>query len=1826
MKNYVIFLVIILVLVSSVFLANAVNVESGVKKNFASSGYILKSAENPEKFYFSDNETYKNSYDDQIVFKNTDGKKVALKKENFIHYANGSISSFVKGVLVDLNNIDSDPITYYNFSANKVLKKLGNGQFVAKNLDEDIEFSSLMWKISNTKYLVAASNIQIVFDDDTTKDVKDSYLEIEYADNEIVNVFNNEVNYKTISSSTYLLIDDSVKINLGNKFVTKDDKTKMSLENMTINANDNVNIVELEEYKEVTEENETENNQNNGNYSGQAGTVTANSGGTVNVSNGGTTVAIGDNNSPSNMEDNPASDVDIGQDNHQQTEKELEDGLSIISPKYTIKEFKVTPTGLRTIIEIEDNEARLVSGTKASIMNNATQKVVYTLPETGETQIKIDTASLSPETEYTLCLNATYEIDKIEYNQNFIYKTFRTPTLGVTLEKELFTTNSLAFNIKFDSDSEVTKLDAELEETQQVFESIKNVKGNTEKIEFNGLEPDKEYTIKIKNIFVGNTSNETIYSYTFKTLKELPKLKNEKTHGKVKVDIDKWNDEICLSVPDIVDNSVESLQYNIYTQVEDKETLIYSTTTLDKSIKLKVGDTLKRNTDYYCNVIASFYDNEKTIEYEIANTESSFCMNSSPMPSIRFETKEEDGITFNSIEGVLILEDEGKTINYRNTKVEVIYSSTTKGIDDIGTLTYQGINESLEIPIKIEELKSNETYKLSVYATYDLQDGNGERYGFIGSVLITTKEPIPMTALWNEGTEGINLNLRLQSTQESTKEAECLYCFDLALYLGQEGASKVPYATAKIVDNGQESFNGSIKTNYFDKDGLISQSTFGLSDAQIEAIERENSYCTIVLSNAKDLVSRNTEKSFENIIPVLSNVKTYAIQELKNKNPLNSIDAITMQKIIKSRINNTDYQVLISTKDYQNVQEIVNNNKMNDSTTVGIKLQANVSVNQLENMKYFEYFIYDNNKNLIATSGLIEKDAEKNEVPSALFLISNGTSDNVTDSDIARGGTYFYKYYSYSSAERENMYPNAEENRDYWDAHSMPSTAIQKQDSIFVMYPSTSDSASISYKYKVNDIDNTIYLENGKKYFHQFYADLPINQDNKIEIQEGENTENNGFWNVTFNQLSELHENYNLQVKVLRSLVKYTQPEYKVLTTQRFTKEIQNFNATIRAEEVQGISDILYLENISTINKEKIAKVQIELVDKDSQMEAITIEKSIEELINDNYKINLNKLDLIYKYPGQTLLNKRFKINVKIYYINEVVGYDSIHQFVTYQTVDGDWLKIQNNQEFLTMNANNEKFLYPVVYDSHQYEFDDTRVNVKQHNNLITWLAYSEKGLVRKINNTNQVPILPKNVEVFTLPNVEEFKIQNVIPGIKSEEDLHITSGPAAATIQLDKTYSKDTINSEEEYEIYADIYEKSSNSFIETVNISSTGTTVTNLQKGKTYNFQLYIKNNNEKYYLFDLNKQQAKVNYEFSTIGEVKVENLTIDFSKSNQEKGTLTVLHTSNVNNGFYGFRYEICNISNEPITESISYSLNNENFETAENGVFIIPIQRFKESNAVFGKVYINANRGSFFDFNTKYKFKVTPIIYTESNMEENIGDTVQEVYSYKPTIPEIIVFSKRVKGLTKPESYVELNISISDEDFLIEEQSLGYKLYRNEDSEPFESQTITLKEFTSIRIDTSNLGELFELEDAYKIEIYYDYYLKNKNNTEKQHVEIEKILDKVKNGISIGAVNWGIQNNTLIKLKFYDSYELSAVKSIKCSIYDINGRLLKNVPTVTEVNIIDQTTDLKDPHKSISFNTDFIFESGTSYIISVKFLDETGNELAIFEPENPVTNE
>lgn len=213
MKKYVLFFISIGVILGAILIFNVAHIEESKKETFSESGYILNGSTN--RYYFYQDETYTTSYNKQIVFYDTEGTKVTIDDSNFIHYTSGNIVALQESVLLDLSKINDNPIVYYDVAANKEIKKISN-RYSVKNLDSDLQFEQAIWKVSANKYIILANKLKITLNNGMTKDV-DGYVEIEYSDNEIVNIYNQEFSYQTISSNSYIELQNNIKINLGTK-------------------------------------------------------------------------------------------------------------------------------------------------------------------------------------------------------------------------------------------------------------------------------------------------------------------------------------------------------------------------------------------------------------------------------------------------------------------------------------------------------------------------------------------------------------------------------------------------------------------------------------------------------------------------------------------------------------------------------------------------------------------------------------------------------------------------------------------------------------------------------------------------------------------------------------------------------------------------------------------------------------------------------------------------------------------------------------------------------------------------------------------------------------------------------------------------------------------------------------------------------------------------------------------------------------------------------------------------------------------------------------------------------------------------------------------------------------------------------------------------------------------------------------------------------------------------------------------------------------------------------------------------------------------------
>ena len=842
MKKYILFFMSIGIILGAALIYNVVHISEEKKMTFSEPGYILNGT--TSRYYFGQNEKYTSSYNNQIIFHDTEGEKVTLGDDNFVHYNSGNIEALQDSVLLDLSKINDNPIVYYNVSANKEIKKISN-RYSVRNLDSDLQFEQAIWKISANKYIVLGNKLTATLNNGVTKEA-DGYIELQYSDNEVVSIYNQDFNSQTISSNSYIDIGDGIKLNLGTKIVSQNDVNKMSLEDMVINSNDNVTLVDLNKQEnENKDENNTENTTNAANETNtQANTTTNNGTNTGNSNNnknengaGNNTTNAGNNSqtnttvttntttqSTTNGTQNTINIItpDIMYEYVDENENKVDETVAAKEPKFKLENLEVTAVGIQAELQIKDDDDTLSKNDNINIKitNNSTGKVVYTDTQPyGTFKIPINIETLAPDTSYTITASATYVVNEKNYTKDFLYKTFVTSTAGVELTKDSYTNNSLAFNINFSDklidSADVALLDSNGNEIPNRKQTIKN-NGAEENVTFDGLTADTDYTVRLTNISYngiiqdGDNWNKDLKCKTLKTTASINKLNYA---------VNKRNGTFTLYINDVTDDNgaIQSYKYVMYkyTQIRDengKTTLDYDTTnvvyqkdTTNKEITIPVNDDssdsgVVKGQYYGFKVIATTYDNEKYVDIESPMC-GVFTLNGSTFPSVKFERVDSDYPPTEIRGWLYIVDNDGTiTVDQNNPLTITYYSDVDEGevyvkrtglTADERTTDTDG-NEVIKIWVDLGEkgsnkkgLKAETSYTFAAYGTVNLKDENGDyKNAHIGSAIVTTGSYQPVSAKMttsNIPTNSFTVDLSLQG-DEVAKEG--LSSVNLMLYEG----------------------------------------------------------------------------------------------------------------------------------------------------------------------------------------------------------------------------------------------------------------------------------------------------------------------------------------------------------------------------------------------------------------------------------------------------------------------------------------------------------------------------------------------------------------------------------------------------------------------------------------------------------------------------------------------------------------------------------------------------------------------------------------------------------------------------------------------------------------------------------------------------------------------------------------------------------------------------------------------------------------------------------------------------------------------------------
>lgn len=1750
MKKYVLAIILIGLVLASFLTYSVLKIQEDNRKIFEDSGYILQGmseqgeAQNVERYYFNANEEYKKSYNSQYVFNNTNGEEVVTDEANFVHYSSGSIAALKDGVLLELSQIDRDPISYYNIAALRTLEKKQD-VYTISNLGNELEFQNFIWKISETKFLIVGTSIRIVFADGSDRVIEDGYVELEYVDNEVIKIYNQEITYQTVSSDVYIEMPDNVRINLGNKIVSKNDENEMSLLNMVINSDDNITIADLSEEEETnnTTENETTNNTavadgGNGQTSSSSSQTTNNNDQTV-INGGATSGQDQIINSGSNSGTDTSIDIDNSSDN----------ALAINEPKFTIEDFETNALGITASIVVDDQDALLTDDTHIRILDNTTGRVVYETTESlGVYDIDIEVATLSPDTNYTLEVESSYSVDGINYTKNFIYKIFRTSDIGIDLRKDVFTDSSLSFFVDFTGETQARSAEISIENANGDNLGTQTVTIQDNQVEFTGLDSNQEYTIRIINVLYDGQiiSNGLDLSEKHTTLKTKPTISGPE------YEIDKRNGKFILRIKNVedTDGGIQKYRFEVYDTRNEGENNepVKTIETTNKEVELPIDDSvILRQVGYYFKVVAEFYDNEKIYEYESENS-NIMKMDGVEFPTVRFEEKE---ITYERIQGTLVVEDSGNTIDMtQETIFTIIY---TDSVGNARTFKSQPNEKSLRIPVDVNNLRANETYRFEVYANVDLQDGNEAiEQCYIGGAIVQTGNPQNMVAEFNKVATDVTtpFNIEFQLTPENedqgTLEPETLTGLTFTIYAGQTTDGQVPSGTPlrtiRAVDSNTKPYESELKTQYYDNKASITPAFFGAQNSDFK-----DKYYTIVVSDAYDYTD------YQNELPIMKNVFT--------------VDTNGYMPDLPSDVDNALDVTVIRDRDAETPRD-----DLDDTTVVGYKVKAKYD-NSGMYAKTITYKIYDADTEQLIQTKEVSVGAD-GLIPEVTFDIGDGTPTDTNDlTEPKRGHRYYFTYEAMldlngdGSAETKYPYNDGEEET----VLKSNTVTAEKQAPQIVMYQTKSDSNTATFKYKCADVDNA--LEND-----EFVAYIG---DNWTGTKTITSIGSEDFQEVTFDNLTV----GDFEIRIEQRLLKSNAPVTINLIEQYFegVNQVNNVKYEVSLDSNRVL--ITLIDSNGQLNKIAAVKVELEAVDGSAKVVA-----DLRKPNNNIVGIDLNDL-------GE-LLKKETKVKVTGYYDSGITGYE----------LEADhYIALQKSHL-----SNEEKFYYGFNRDGNLVEnpsivgniYESTRTdNIMTIRNALNTtqtkeleLQYSPNGFMYEYNK-----LLPKqiNTQELQCEGSDIIEFNRIIPGISlmdNEGNLNILS--QLTSVEFNAELIANEIGND--HIITIELYETDENGSGQTLvnsydkKVSDFNSTIelTDLVP-KTYYFLKFKTKlptedglGEEDKYLYDIDDQIEGKNYYFSTLADVGISNIEVVYNPVKYNNKTVDIKYHLDRIMGYDKIKYVL-----QEYDEDEAQYKDIEDYTITDDTLFLNEMTKKLE-----------ANPGSIFKFGVKYKIQIIPIAIIEdfdgSQEELEVGRREQEFILDTLAEPTIAI-----KGSRTQDNSVQFRVTVYDNDRIVQNDKYKIKIYDNT------MKDITPEEYKDKEYDTDIINNTFTISNAdsktrYTIEVTTMLDYDNDAEELYEHKKTYSVEPINEYGISLGTVS-ARANSTQpdkVEIVFNNSYKLTDIEKVRYSIYNTNGFSQSG-----EEDFIPVRVGLED--ETYTYGIDQSLETAGTYYIELQFIKE-----------------
>lgn len=1817
-KNKFAFIIGISLLTLLLLVIGAVVLYQDNSKIFETEGYIISTnSKNNIKYYFSPNTKYKDSVDNNVVFKDTDSKSVSVSNENFVHYQNGSIGFLTRGAILNLSEINSAAMNYYNVNDDDIITYRNNNYIVESNKGT-VNIETFIGRISDNKYIVAGKDLSLKIPNNSEK-ITGDYFEILFIENGIVKIDNQEVSYQVTAQDTSISVGNNIMLDLGTGKIYYNGEAKMLMSQLTINGNENIDIDTVEKEKEdeagsASGENSNENKDNN---------------------------IVQDN-----QENEPTTDDDK-QDSNKDKKNNTSSGTTNTALIELI-EANVSSTAINLSFQL--NNASAIKGKlQATLTNvNNNKKEIDRTIEARNGTFKLNKESLLPNTEYTLTITETTDKSEKQYFQ----KTFKTSELGITLEKEYATSDSLAYTIIFDENSEVEKVKLTLFDSDgaKVNEGFTiSSKDISKTREFTSLISNSNYSAKVESIWIRSIEYSDIYTINRidTTLKIKPTLSN------IQVKANKEEIKFNIKVNEIndPDKGIESFKYYIYkaddiTLDNPKPTPVYIANKNDADelvLNLNEIEELKTGIDYRCKVVALYDDNVMIRESE-SDYSANFLIKSKP--SFSWETT---STTINKVEGNLKILDGNCSVPMSGRECLNKPNSFTikyyKIGEDDSKAKEKSANfdvETLTSEVTFSELSSDTTYVVKLYGNYIDDDGVEHvnvQLGDVAYIKTDASENLKFKVIKDNpsgienGVENlktgpvVTFDAKLDAPEDSNLKNE-ISSITLNLYSGSYNIASKLIGTYVMDDTNtiKDFFD-----NYTITNKLFKNKSLGPIDDVEKLIRLTNNLTGTLNSTYTVEIASVLDSAGVNEIYVEDNVYTFKLTPsyyLDSRIDTNSsYKYITVTQIKKSDL---------SEEEYNELKRNVNNlDELNDDTIVAINIENNLSDAFVDSAFSYEkvtidYVVY----NKITNNEIkrINVDKGNKYQPSSKLIYLDGTDDN--------GSTKFTRGYDYRVSYELKFTTEKGDNPTYKNENLQEDISIKRQSAIYSQYISTSTNDSITYRYSINDLDKAL----SDKYLYYDYKEEAEKNASETELViDGE------YHDITL----PINENKEYSV-YFKEKGTNGNDTYKQITQYNFEKEFNynNQNSFQIVNENDNLLKIKILENEIT---KRAAAYKLTIKDKSGSKPDYTrfflasklTTKNIEtsELDEEGNPITSEEKYITLDYANiNEYMKKDLEISIACYYDSGLVG---INQTFTNGMIlynGNNYLNIYNKGSN-TATDSEEKILNGVYMLRENYEKDGTTMslyNYLQDTNNYNPLSGSTYYLTDELNrniginyqltfaNTGVIfkngrkEFAGYNSKVVKVANLKtennNYRFNSITPKVSIESNNTINS----LKIKVNSTgvYGQFTKDGIEHNVFYIDIYKSSELTSENHLKTLTSNITITN-KNAESEEVELKDLNPDTTYYvtvsayvegvltrLYDTNSTNGYVvkTYESKTLNANEIlEKITfsvnpIEYNNESSNKKLKWKLNLKNTEN--YKIRFELFDIEGNAVKfdGTNGTSCNKETLGTEENSYIAnCYIQISKDEIEAINKKDIEyVFTGDSFVFGGKYyKLYLYAIPYKNNSYDETNKVTLYENESltttgdievtgkpnYDITIPKLdeAVFSlndtlisgtrcitkKDTEGNTlyngnspicdetadsnKVEYFIELIPSVNDKSYVIK-----YGTY-----------TVSLKnaaneiKSTKTGISASSIGKrlTFTGLDAnalYYVELNYETYRNNVGFSESQKIATVPFTDfiytPIDAGITLGTITAAQNTNQKILLTYNGAYNMiNNIKKVKYTI-------------------------------------------------------------------------